>query len=89
MNNDIFQGKWKQVQGNVKQFFGKLTDDDMKVAEGGNEKMVGVLQERYGYSKEQAQTEWDKFMHEYGNDAHDAKETFEAAATQVKTASKN
>ena len=89
MNNDIMQGKWKQLEGSIKQFFGKLTDDDMKVAEGGAEKMVGVLQERYGYSKEQAQTEWDKFMREYGDDANEAKETFEAAAAQVKTAPKS
>lgn len=61
MNNDIVQGKWKQIKGDVKQFFGKLTDDDMTRAEGGQDKIVGVLQERYGYTKEQAEREWSEF----------------------------
>ena len=89
MNNDIFQGKWKQLQGNVKQFFGKLTDNDLKVAEGGVEKMLGVLQERYGYTKEQAQTEWDKFMRKYGNDVQEAKENLEAPVAHVKKATRS
>lgn len=61
MNNDIVQGKWKQIKGDVKQFFGKLTDDDLARAEGNQDKLVGVLQERYGYTKEQAEREWNEF----------------------------
>lgn len=61
MNNDIVQGKWKQIKGDVKQFFGKLTDDDLTRAEGNQDKIVGSLQERYGYTKDQAQHEWDEF----------------------------
>jgi len=66
MNNDIFQGKWKQLRGNVKQFFGKLTDDDLLQIDGNNDKFLGLLQERYGYTKEQAQTEWNRFWSKYG-----------------------
>ncbi len=60
MNTDVIQGKWKQMTGSVKQMFGKLTDDDLQQVEGNAEKMLGKLQERYGYTREQAQTEWEK-----------------------------
>ena len=39
MNNDIVEGKWKQIKGDVKQFFGKLTDDDLTRADGGKDKI--------------------------------------------------
>ncbi len=62
MNNDILAGKWKQFTGQIKQTFGKLTDDDLARAQGNAEIMAGLLQERYGYSKEQAQRAWSDFV---------------------------
>ena len=62
MNEDIFKGKWKELKGGVKEKWGKLTDDDITKVEGKTEKMVGVLQEKYGYSKDKAQEEYKKFM---------------------------
>ena len=69
MNSDTLQGTWNQIKGNVKEAFGKLTDDDMMKMEGSMDRAVGVLQQRYGYTKEQAQQEWDKFMSRYNRDA--------------------
>jgi uncharacterized protein YjbJ (UPF0337 family) len=54
MNDDILDGKWKQVKGNVRNWWGKLTDDDVDKIAGKSEKMVGRLQERYGWTKERA-----------------------------------
>ena len=62
MNEDILKGKWKQMRGEVKQFWGKLTDDDLDQVDGTSDKLEGKLQERYGYSKEEAKNELDKFM---------------------------
>ncbi len=81
MNSDILAGKWKQLTGKVKASFGKLTDDDLARAQGNAEVMTGLLQERYGYSKEQARKAWDDFTHtiddgrnDVVNDAADATE---------------
>jgi len=60
MNNDIFEGKWKQIRGKAKVWWGKLTDDDLDKVEGNYEKLVGLLQEKYGYTREQAEEEWEK-----------------------------
>ncbi|MFM8322484.1 MAG: CsbD family protein [Chloroflexota bacterium] len=62
MNRDIFEGKWKQMKGSVKRFFGELTDDDLTAAEGGYDRFVGVVQERYGWSRERAEDEVDRFF---------------------------
>jgi uncharacterized protein YjbJ (UPF0337 family) len=62
MNWDQIAGNWKQFKGHVKEKWGKLTDDDLGVIEGKKDQLVGRLQERYGYSKEQAEKElkiWD------------------------------
>jgi uncharacterized protein YjbJ (UPF0337 family) len=61
MNTDIIKGKWKQLSGKVKERWGKLTDDDMDVADGHSEYLVGKLQERYGWTKEKAQEEVKNF----------------------------
>jgi uncharacterized protein YjbJ (UPF0337 family) len=86
MNSDILQGKWKQLKGNIKAAFGKLTDDDLTQAEGSADKLLGVLQERYGYTKAQAQAEWDKFVQKHSSDVEDAKANLDAAAKDVKAA---
>jgi uncharacterized protein YjbJ (UPF0337 family) len=86
MNSDTLQGKWKQLRGSIKENFGKLTDDDLMQADGNADKVLGALQERYGYSKEQAQTEWDKFYNKHANRADDAKSDLKDAAADVKAA---
>jgi uncharacterized protein YjbJ (UPF0337 family) len=57
MNWDQIAVNWKQVKGKVKEKWGKLTDDDLEVIEGKKDQLIGRLQERYGYSKEQAEKE--------------------------------
>ncbi len=53
------QGSWKQVKGNVKEKWGKLTDDDLDVINGRREQLEGKLQERYGFAKDQIRKEVD------------------------------
>lgn len=60
MNSDILEGKWKQIRGEAKNWWGKLTDDDLDRAEGDYDKLVGLLQEKYGYSRQQAMNELDQ-----------------------------
>lgn len=62
MNSDQLQGKWKQLKGSARQQFGKLTDDDLEMIAGSRDKLVGKLQERYGYAREEAQRRADQWM---------------------------
>ena len=54
MNWDRVEGNWKQFSGKVKEKWGKLTDDDLTVINGKQEQLVGRIQERYGVAKEDA-----------------------------------
>jgi uncharacterized protein YjbJ (UPF0337 family) len=65
VNWDVIRGKWNQLKGNVRVQWGKLTDDDLEQIGGNKDKLVGTLQERYGWDKEQAQSEADKFMEQH------------------------
>ena len=76
MNWDQMEGKWMQMKGSLKQRFGKLTDDDLKVIAGSRDKFVGKLQERYGIEKEEAQKradEWAQSSAEYDNKTYTGK----------------
>ncbi len=55
MNKDIFEGKWEEVKGKMKQAWGKLTDDDWKQIEGNHQEIYGKLQKHYGYNKDEAE----------------------------------
>ncbi|MBI3942879.1 MAG: CsbD family protein [Chloroflexi bacterium] len=65
MNEDIFEGKWKQAKGQIKQWWGELTDDDVKQVEGNRDKLIGKLQERYGYTRQRAEDEVNRRFNEY------------------------
>jgi uncharacterized protein YjbJ (UPF0337 family) len=65
MNKDVFEGQWKQIRGEAKAWWGKLTDDDLDRAAGKYEVFAGLLQEKYGYTREAAANEIDKRVTEY------------------------
>ena len=65
MNKDIAEGKWKQLRGGAKAWWGKLTDDDFDRAAGKFDVLAGLLQEKYGYSREAAADEIDKRVTEF------------------------
>lgn len=59
MSGDVLEGKWKQARGKIKQWWGDVTDDDLDRIEGRRDELVGVIQERYGYTRERAEREVD------------------------------
>ncbi len=65
MSVDILAGQWKQLRGRIKETWGKLTDDDYNYIDGKRDRLVGRLQERYGYSQMQADAEVDRFLRDY------------------------
>jgi uncharacterized protein YjbJ (UPF0337 family) len=61
MNEDKIKGQWKQLAGRLKAKWGKLTDDDLTVAEGNSEYLAGRIQERYGIARDEAKKQVDEF----------------------------
>lgn len=67
MNEDIIEGKWEEIKGKMQQVWAKLTDDDYKKIEGKHTELCGILQQRYGYSKEQAEKVVKDFKDDFNN----------------------
>jgi uncharacterized protein YjbJ (UPF0337 family) len=68
MNDDILQGKWKQLRGRLKESWGVLTDDELDQIEGRRDRLSGKLQEKYGYSKREAEEEIERFLKDIERD---------------------
>jgi uncharacterized protein YjbJ (UPF0337 family) len=66
MDANILKGKWLQLKGSIREKWGQLTDDDVDKVGGSVERLVGLIQERYGYAKQQAEAEVDSFLTRYG-----------------------
>jgi uncharacterized protein YjbJ (UPF0337 family) len=62
MNWDQVQGNWKQFKGKVQEQWGSLTNDDLDKIEGNQERLEGLIQERYGKSREEAKTMVDNWL---------------------------
>lgn len=65
MDWNIIEGKWKQLKGSAQEQWGELTNDDLDVAAGNRQKLVGKIQERYGIAKDEAEKQVDEFANKY------------------------
>ena len=66
MNRDTLKGQWMQLKGKIRQQWGKLTDDEIDQMQGNTEMLIGKLQERYGYEREKAAQEVDRWLDDQG-----------------------
>ena len=69
MNWDRIEGNWNQYKGSAKQQWGKLTDDQLEVASGKRDVLVGKIQEAYGISRDEAEKQisaWQGSQEEKG-----------------------
>ncbi|MGD9740770.1 MAG: CsbD family protein [Bauldia sp.] len=62
MNWDRIEGNWKQFAGNVREQWGKLTNDDLDMIKGERQKLAGRIQERYGIAKDEAERQIDDWL---------------------------
>ena len=61
MNQEQVSGNWKVIKGKIKEQWGKLTDDDLKIREGNSDRLMDTLQRRYGIEKEEAERQIREF----------------------------
>ena len=62
MNWDRVEGNWKQFRGRVKEKWGNLTDDDLEKAAGNRDQLEGIIQKRYGIAKDQAKKDLNAWL---------------------------
>jgi uncharacterized protein YjbJ (UPF0337 family) len=67
MNSDVLESKWQKLKGEIRSQWGKLTDDDLERIAGNKDKLIGVVQERYGYVWDEARQMVDRYLDDYNN----------------------
>jgi uncharacterized protein YjbJ (UPF0337 family) len=67
MNADVFTGQWKHMRGDLKSWWGKLSDYDFDRIEGQKDKLIGLVQEKYGYARAQAEQEVERRFKEWND----------------------
>jgi uncharacterized protein YjbJ (UPF0337 family) len=70
MNSQELEGHWKEIKGELKSWWGKLTDDDIDQIAGNKDKLLGVLQQKYGYLYDEAQREIDRRLEQFDEKSH-------------------
>lgn len=66
INKDTIAGNWKQFTGKAKEKWGKLTNDEITRSEGRVQQLAGLVQERYGKTREEAEREVNSFLKDCG-----------------------
>lgn len=72
MNEEILKGKWNQIKGDLQKEWGKLTDNDIERVKGEMTHLEGVIQEKYGHTKEEVKEKLDAFMAKFKSDDEDS-----------------
>lgn len=62
MNWDQVDGKWKQLKGQALMQWGKMTDDEFDQVAGKRDQLIGLVQEKYGNAREDAEREVDEWL---------------------------
>ena len=62
MNNDIFATRWREMRDQLKEWWDKLTDDELDEAGGDADQVISLIQEKYGYTRERAEEEFGWWM---------------------------
>jgi uncharacterized protein YjbJ (UPF0337 family) len=69
MNEDILSGNWKQMRGKLRTWWGKLSDDDFEWISGQKDRLIGLIQEKYGCTRDQAEEDVDRRFGDYGGES--------------------
>ena len=85
MNTDTFEGRWRQMRGELRSWWGKLSENDFEKIAGRKDRLLGMLQEKYGYTREAAQQEIDRRLREYDEGTHTATATQKSGKTDERT----
>ena len=65
MNQEKFLSVWNSAKGELKQQWGELTDDEIMKIDGHSDKFIAKLQEKYGYTKDEAEKKVDEFVNKF------------------------
>jgi len=81
-SQEMFSGQWRQMRGTLRSWWGKLTDNDWEQIGGQKDKLLGVLQEKYAYTRDMAEREIERRFNEYSGQGGSMNESLTAGIQQ-------
>ncbi|HXV82249.1 MAG TPA: CsbD family protein [Candidatus Binatia bacterium] len=82
MNSNELTGQWQKLKGEIRSRWGKLTDDDIERIAGNKDRLIGALQERYGYVWDEARQTVDRYLEDYDGLKSQAREALRNVASK-------
>jgi uncharacterized protein YjbJ (UPF0337 family) len=67
MNRDRIEGNWKQFSGKLKEQWGKIAHNDLGVEAGKRDQLAGRIQVRHGISKDESERQVSDFLYRNRN----------------------
>ena len=87
MNDSILSGKWREIKGEVRKAWGELTDDEVNKTQGNAQSLIGLLQQKFGYAKEEATEKLQEFISKFeARNADTVKKVSDSANEKIDTA---
>jgi uncharacterized protein YjbJ (UPF0337 family) len=74
LNTDILKGKWKEIKGEIRTHWGKLTDDEIEQTTGNLTSISGIIEQRYGEKKEEIQKKLNSIYGKFASETESFKE---------------
>jgi uncharacterized protein YjbJ (UPF0337 family) len=68
LNQEQFEGKWTEIKGGIRNLWGKLTDDEIEGVKGNVQEVTGLVERKYGDTKEEIKAKLDQLMDSFDND---------------------
>lgn len=82
MDSIELESKWQRIKGEVRSQWGKLTDDDVERIAGNKDKLIGLVQERYGYVWDEARQMVDRYLDDYNGLKRQATDALRSVASK-------
>jgi len=70
MASNVLEGTWNEIRGEVKDRWGEITDQDLDQIAGNRDKLVGTLQQKYGFTKQRAEQEVAAYTRDFDRKLH-------------------
>lgn len=82
LNSDILKGKWKEIKGELKSQWGRLTDDELTQSEGNMTAISGLIQQKYGMKKEEVSDRLQEILHRFDTNKDRGAEEFKTKVAE-------
>lgn len=67
-NQDLIKGKWREVKGDLRKAWGRLTDDELEESKGDMTAIGGLIQQKYGLAKEEVRSKLNELAATFNRD---------------------